>query len=74
MKNKVGAIIKRKQWKKVIGYSIPIIALVVANMLNINDPSQIETSLVILVTAILGVLSAMGVIKNNDKANDKQKK
>lgn len=60
-----------KQWTKIIGFMIPIIALVVANILNIDDASKIEESLTILVTAIFGVLGAVGIIANNDKDDDK---
>lgn len=56
-----------KQWRKIIAYLIPIIALVVANILKIDDPTELENALTVLVTAVLGVLGAVGVISNNDK-------
>lgn len=60
-----------KQWMKIVGYMIPIIALVVANLLNLNDPTEIETALTGLATAILGVIGAVGIVANNDKEDDK---
>ncbi|AYP68842.1 hypothetical protein BpsM61_00068 [Bacillus phage vB_BpsM-61] len=63
---------KNKNWKKVTMYLIPVIALVVANLLRIDDPTQIESSLTILFTAILGVFSALGIIDNPDN-DDKEK-
>jgi hypothetical protein len=59
-----------KDWKKIIGYFIPIIALVIANIAKVDDPSQIEGALEIIVSGIFGLLAAIGVYRNNDKNND----
>lgn len=59
-----------KQWKKITLYLVPIVALVIANFIQVEDPAQIEESLFMLITAILGVLGAVGVVSNNDKNDD----
>lgn len=56
-----------KEWVRVIGYLIPVIALVVANLLHIEDPTELENALMVLFTAVMGVLGAVGVIATHDK-------
>ncbi|WP_041264663.1 hypothetical protein [Geobacillus thermodenitrificans] len=59
-----------KDWKKIIGYFIPIIALVIANIVKVDDPSQIEGALEVIVSGVFGLLAAIGVYKNHDKDSD----
>jgi len=59
-----------KDWKKIIGYFIPIIALVIANIAKVDDPSQIEGALEIIVSGIFGLLAAIGIYQSHDKNND----
>lgn len=59
-----------KDWKKIIGYFIPIIALVIANIAKVDDPSQIEGALEVIVSGIFGLLAAIGVYRSHDKNND----
>ncbi|MED3783157.1 hypothetical protein [Geobacillus stearothermophilus] len=63
-----------KDWKKIIGYFIPIVALVIANIAKVDDPSQIEGALEIIVSGAFGLLAAIGVYKNNDKSDEKDEK
>ncbi|WP_339171423.1 hypothetical protein [Anoxybacillus sp. FSL W8-1294] len=56
-----------KDWRKIIGYFIPIIALVIANIVKVDDPSQIEGALEIIVSGVFGLLAAIGVYQNHDK-------
>ena len=65
----------QKEWKKIIGYFIPIIALMLGNIFQIADVAEIETMITAIVgavfTAIAGVVAIIGVIKNNDKKESK---
>jgi hypothetical protein len=61
-----------KDWKKIIGYFIPIIALVIANIAKVDDPSQIEGALEIIVSGIFGLLAAIGVYQSNEKNNNNE--
>ncbi|UYL93912.1 hypothetical protein PK21_gp29 [Geobacillus phage vB_GthS_PK2.1] len=63
--------LKTKDWISIIKYLIPIIALVIANISKNGDPTEIENALGMLLTAILGLLGAIGVIKNHDKSEDR---
>lgn len=60
-----------KEWMKIVGYFVPILALVIANVFQIADVAQIETQLTAIVTVtfslIAGIIGLVGVIKNNDK-------
>lgn len=59
--------VKKKDWVKIGGYLIPIIALLVANMLNVEDPTEIESQMEILLSAVIGILTTVGVVKSNEK-------
>ncbi len=59
-----------KDWKKIIGYFIPIIALVISNIAKVDDPSQIEGALEVIVSGVFGLLAAIGVYQSHDKTND----
>lgn len=61
-----------KEWTKIIGYMVPVIALVAANFLQLEDTTELESSLMVVFTAIMGVLTAVGVIANNDKCDEEQ--
>ena len=60
-----------KDWKSIVVYFIPIIALVIANVFQIADVAEVESVVTAIVTAVLsavaGVMALVGVIKNNDK-------
>ena len=58
-------------WKKIIGYFIPIVALVVANIAKVDDPEQIEGALEIIVSGVFGLLAAIGVYQSHDKSDEK---
>lgn len=59
--------VRKKDWVKIFGYLIPILALLIANMLNVEDPSEIESQMEILLSAIIGILTTVGVVKTNEK-------
>lgn len=58
---------KRKDTKKLVLYMIPVVALVIGNFIGVDDPTNLENSLEVLFYAVMGVLTAVGVVKNNDK-------
>ncbi|MED0662182.1 MULTISPECIES: hypothetical protein [Geobacillus] len=60
-----------KDWKKIIGYFIPIVALVIANIAKVDDPEQIEGALEIIASGVFGLLAAIGVYKTHDKNAEK---
>ncbi|MBB6285298.1 hypothetical protein HNR34_003713 [Geobacillus subterraneus] len=60
-----------KDWKKIIGYFIPIIALVIANIAKVDDPEQIEGALEIIISGVFGLLAAIGVYQSHDKSDEK---
>lgn len=61
---------KQKKWTAIIGYSIPVIALILGNVLQI-DNVQIEGALTVILTSagsvFAGVLALIGIIKSHDK-------
>lgn len=62
--------LKAKDWISIVKYLLPIIALVIAKIADAGDPTKIQNALEILLTAILGLLGAIGVIKSHDKTDD----
>jgi hypothetical protein len=61
---------QKKDWKKIIMYFIPVIALILGNILQI-DHVQIEAILTTVGSAVIslvaGVLALIGIIKSHDK-------
>lgn len=64
-----------KDWKSVIVYMIPVIALVLANILQIQDVAEVERNVTAIVTSgmatVAGIITFIGIIKNNNKNGDK---
>ena len=52
---------------------VSIIVLVLASIFGLSDEIQLqlETTLITIITAILGLLAAFGVVENNDEDVDK---
>jgi hypothetical protein len=61
----------QKEWAKIVGYFVPILALVIANVFQISDVAEIQDRLTAIVTVIFsliaGVIGLIGVIKSHDK-------
>lgn len=61
----------QKEWAKIIGYFIPILALAIGNFFQIDDIKNLEGMITAVATAILtavfGVIGLIGVIKSHDK-------
>jgi hypothetical protein len=61
----------QKEWAKIIGYFIPIIALVIGNILQIENTEEIQAQITQIVTIglslVAGVIGFIGVIKSHDK-------
>jgi hypothetical protein len=61
---------QKKDWKKIIGYFIPVLALILGNILQI-DHVQIESVLTTIggavISLVAGVLALIGIIKSHDK-------
>ena len=65
--------LKKKNLKKMIAPLVSIIVLVLASIFGLSDEIQLqlETTLITIITAILGLLAAFGVVENNDEDVDK---
>lgn len=65
----------QKEWTKVIGYFIPILALAIGNLFQIDDIKNLEGMITAIVTAILtvvfGIIGLVGVVKSHDKKEKK---
>jgi hypothetical protein len=61
---------KQKKWTTIIGYFIPVLALIIGNVLQI-DNVQIEGALTTILASagsvVAGVLALIGIIKSHDK-------
>jgi hypothetical protein len=61
----------QKEWKKIVGYFIPILAVLIAQFFKIDDVAVVEGQLTAIVTAIFtavaGIIALIGIAKNNDK-------
>jgi hypothetical protein len=61
---------QKKDWKKIIAYFIPVIALILGNILQI-DHVQIENILTSIggavISLVAGIVALIGIIKSHDK-------
>lgn len=64
-----------KDWKSITIYMIPVIALVLANVLQIQDVAEVERNVTAIATSgmavVGGIITFIGIIKNNNKNGDK---
>ena len=59
----------KKQWFKIAVMAAPVLALVIATLLNLGESerSTIEQVLIGLITVVGGAMGVTGIVMNNDK-------
>lgn len=59
----------KKQWFKIAVMAAPVLALVIATLLNLGETerSTIEQVLIGVITVIGGAMGVTGIVMNNDK-------